>query len=218
MIKLLIKFAIGVLAFPFAFGVSSAFYNNLVLVKELSGSLNYFVWGIVSYAVLHLLFYKPTYLYVLGHEAVHAGLAWIFGGRIKSFKVSDEGGSVATDKSNVVIELGPYFVPIYAILITAVYFILISSYNINGSLFIFLIGFALSFHIISTVEVMKVRQPDIMKSGYLFSIVFVYALNIVIIACMFALLFPLFSVKKFFIDTWVMSKGVYGAVIRQLFF
>jgi len=218
MIKLLIKLVFGVLIVPAAIGVTKAFYGNIVLIKELAGSLNYFLWGIAGYVIIHLLFYKPTYLYVLGHEAVHAGMAWIFGGKVKSFKASEEGGGVATDKSNVVIELGPYFVPIYAIIITLVYFVIASSYNINGRTFVFLIGFALAFHIVSTIEVMKIRQPDIIKSGYFFSIVMVYILNIAVISVIFGLLFPSFSLKDFFIDTWSMSKTIYAAITKQLFF
>lgn len=218
MIKLFIKFVIGILAIPLAFGVTSAFYNNFVLIKELANSLKFFIWGIASYAALHILFYKPTYLYVLGHEAVHAGMAWLFGGKIKSFKVSDEGGKVSTDKSNVVIELSPYFIPIYAIVISASYFVISSSYNINSATFVFLIGFALAFHIISTIEVMKIRQPDIMKSGYFFSVVMVYVLNIIVISLIFSLIFPAFSIKKFFIDLWLGSKNAYIAIVKQLFF
>lgn len=218
MIKLFIKLIIAVLSIPLALGVSLAFYNNLILIKELAGSLKYLLWGVGSYVILHLLFYRPTYLYVLGHEAVHAGISWIFGGKIKSFKVSEEGGSVSTNKSNVVVELSPYFVPIYAIIISVIYFVIASSYSINGTVFIFLIGFALAFHMVSTIEVMKIRQPDIVKSGYFFSIMMVYVLNMVVISLIFGMLFPSFSVKKFFIDSWVLSKNIYIAVVRQLFF
>lgn len=218
MIKLALKFLAGILSIPVAFAVTKAFYSNMQMVQELSGRLNLFMWGIAGYVVLHLLFYKPTYLYVLGHETVHAGMAWLFGGKIKSFKVSEKGGSVATDKSNVVIELGPYFVPIYAIIISVIYFLISSSYNIDSSLFIFLIGFALALHMVSTIEVMKIRQPDIMKSGYFFSIIMVYVLNIVVISVLFGLLFPTFSLKRFFLDSWAMSKHSYVAVVRQLFF
>ena len=218
MLGLLVKFIIGVLIAPVAIGVSIAFYHNIILIKDLALSLNYFIWGIVSYVVLHLLFYKPTYFYVFGHEAVHAGVAWIFGGKIKSFKVSDKGGSVGTDKTNVFIELSPYFIPIYTIIITVVYFVIAASYNINGSVFVFLIGFTLAFHMVSTVEVMKVRQPDIMKSGYFFSIVSVYILNIIVISLIFSLMFPSFSAKKFFVDLWAASQNIYYAVIKQLFF
>lgn len=218
MMKLVIKFAIGILAIPVAIGTTRAFYDNIILIKELASSLNLFIWGIAVYTVLHLLFYKPTFLYVLGHEAVHAGTSWIFGGRIKSFKVSKEGGAVTTDKTNVVVELSPYFVPIYAIIIAVVYFVVASSYNINGATFVFLIGFALAFHIISTIEVMKIRQPDIVKSGYLFSIIFVYVLNIAVMSMIFSLLFPSFKAVHFFKDAWSYSGHTYVAITRQLFF
>lgn len=217
-VKLFLKFVIGILVIPLAIGVSIAFYKNILLVKILSGSLQYFLWGMASYAVIHLLFYKPTFLYVFGHEAVHAIVAWIFGGKIKSFKVSKDGGSVGTTKSNAVIDLSPYFIPIYAIIITIVYFAAASSYNINGSVFMFLIGFALAFHMISTIEVLKIRQPDIVKSGYVFSIVMVYVLNIIVISLICGLLLPSFSIKNFFISAWKTSGHVYVAVVKQLFF
>lgn len=214
----IVKLVAGILGIPVMFGVTYAFYANITSVGELSGILRYFLWGVASYIALHLLFYKPMFFYVLGHEAVHAVFAWIMGGKIKSFNVSKDGGSVATDKTNTVIELSPYFVPIYAIVLMVVYFVISYSYNINGAVFVYLIGFALAFHVIMTIEAMKIRQPDILKSGYAFSIVLVYVLNIIIIALLFSLMFKSFSAKRFFVDSWLATKGVYAAVIRQLFF
>jgi hypothetical protein len=218
MLRLVLKFIIGVLSIPVAIGVTQAFYGNLILIKELAPNLDMFIWGIALYVILHLLLYKPTFLYVLGHEAVHAGTAWIFGGKIKSFKVSKDGGAVATDKTNVVVELSPYFIPIYAIIVSVIYFVVASSYNINSATFVFLIGFALAFHVVSTIEVMKIRQPDIVKSGYLFSIVLVYVLNIIVISLIFSFLFPSFGAGNFFTDLWSCSKNVYIGIVRQLFF
>ncbi len=218
MLKLFLKLIIAALSIPIGVGVTAAFYKNLVLISALSGSLSFFLWGIAIYTVIHLLFYKPTYLYVFGHEAVHAGVSWIFGGKIKSFKASKKGGSVGTNKSNVIISLSPYFVPIYAIIIAIIYFVIASSYNINGATFIFLIGFTLAFHMISTIEVMKIRQPDIVKSGYFFSIIFVYVFNVIVIALIFSLMFPEFSIKRFFVDSWLFSKGAYISAVKQLFF
>lgn len=217
-LKILLKSFVAVMMVPLAFAVTTAFYRNMVMIRELSGSLGYFIGGIIAYVALHLLFYKPTFLYVLGHEAVHAGVGWLCGAKISSFQVSKEGGSVAMDKSNPVIELSPYFVPIYAILITLVYFLLISSYNINGSIFVFLIGFALAFHIISTIEIMKIKQPDFVKTGYFFSIVLVYILNILVISLMFALVFPSFHIQKFFMDFAVGAKDIYVTIYKQLFY
>lgn len=217
MVMKVLKFLAGLLAIPLMYAVTKAFYSNIVIVTELSGILGYFLWGLGAYVALHLLFYKPTYVYVLGHEAVHAVTSWVMGGKISSFKVSKEGGSVQTTKTNTVVELSPYFIPIYAIILMAVYFVISYSYNINGSTFVFLIGFSMALHVVMTIEVMKTRQPDMIKSGYLFSIVFVYVLNIIILALLFSLLFRTFSAKKFFIDSYGYSKDVYSAVFRQLF-
>ncbi|MBU0604910.1 MAG: hypothetical protein KKH77_01325 [Candidatus Omnitrophica bacterium] len=213
-----IKFIAGILAIPLMAAVTRAFYGNIVGVVELAGILKYFMWGVGAYIVLHLLFFKPMFIYVLGHEAVHAVTSWVMGGKINSFKVSDKGGSVSTTKTNAVVELSPYFIPIYAIILMAVYFVVAYSYKINGAVFIFLIGFTLTLHLVMTIEVMKIRQPDLMKSGYLFSIVIVYVLNIIIIAMLFSLLFPSFSSKKFFADSYVFSRDIYAVIIRQMFF
>lgn len=214
----ILKMAVGILAIPVMFGVTYAFYVNITAVSAISGILVYFVWGIVSYVAMHVLFYKPMFVYVLGHEAVHAAFAWVMGGKIQSFNVSKEGGSVTTDKTNAVIELSPYFVPVYAIVLMAVYSVLSYSYKINGAVFFYLIGLTLAFHVVMTIEVMKTRQPDILKSGYLFSIVLVYVLNIVIIALLFSLMFKAFSAKRFFIDSWLATKGVYVGFVKQMFF
>lgn len=218
MVKLAIKFIIGVLALPVAYAVTRAFYDNFTVIQDVAANMRYFGWGMAGYAVLHLLFYKPAYMYVLGHEAVHAGMAWIFGGKIKSFKVSEEGGSVGTDKTNFVIELAPYFIPIYTTIIAVIYFIVSQSYQINGAIFLFLIGFTLAFHLVSTVEIMKIKQPDIIKSGYVFSIVMVYIINIIVISLIFGLTFHGFSIGKFFFDLWTNTKYIYVALIKQLFF
>jgi hypothetical protein len=69
-----------------------------------------------------------------------------------------------------------------------------------------------------TVEVIKLRQPDMVKSGYLFSTVAVYVLNVIVIAMLFSLLFRSFSSKKFFMDAWILTRDIYIAVIKQLFF
>lgn len=208
----------GLLSIPIMVAVSRAFYGNVVGIVELSGILKYFIWGVGAYVALHLLFFKPTIIYVFGHELVHGVTSWVMGGKITSINVSKEGGSVTTTKTNTVVELSPYFIPIYAIILMAVYFVVASSYNINGATFIFLIGFALTMHVVMTIEVMKTKQPDLMKSGYLFSIVAVYVLNIVIIALLFSMLFRSFSIKKFFVDSFLFSKEIYTAIIRQLFY
>ncbi len=214
---LVIKLVIGLLLIPVAIGATTALYSHMLLVQELSTHMRLFLWGIACYVILHIFFYKPTYFYILGHEAVHAVTSWLFGGRVKSIKVSQEGGSVATDKSNFVIELAPYFIPLYAVIILCVYFVVSASYKINSSTFIFLIGFTLSFHIVSTAEMLKLKQPDIVRSGYVFSMVVIYLLNIVMVSLVFGAIFSGFDLTAYFEDLFTSSKDVYLTILKQLF-
>jgi len=216
-LSFILKGLIAVLATPIAIAMTMSLYRGIKTVGELSGNMPFFLAGVVAYIVIHVLFYKPTAAYVFGHEAIHAIASWLCGGKLSGFKVSKEGGSVTTDKTNTLVELAPYFVPLYAIIVMALYYVVAQSYKINGSIFIFLIGFTLAFHVITTIEVMKTAQPDFVKSGYFFSIVIVYLMNIMVIAGIFSALFSSFSLQKLVTDTCILSKGMYVGLYRQVF-
>jgi len=214
------KFAVGLCFLPVVIGVSIAFSNVLGNIHSvrLSNS-QFFLWGVVAYVVMHLFLFKPKYIYTVGHEATHAVSTWLCGGKVTGFKVSKEGGAVSTTKTNFFISLSPYFVPFYTLLISALYFLGSLVYNLSylSSYFIFMIGFTLSLHIISTVEVMKLEQPDILRTGYLFSITLIYIMNIFLIAFIISLLFKDFSFEAFFKSSYHLSKDMYVRIFNQLF-
>jgi len=119
-----IKTLIGLFLVPIAIGTAKAFYTEVSDISLLSGILHVLERGILAYFVIHIFIFRPIYIYVLGHEVVHVLATWICGGQIVSFNVSPKGGSVVTSKTNFFIELSPYFVPIYTILIGIIYFFL----------------------------------------------------------------------------------------------
>jgi len=217
MLSAIIKFLFGILALPLAVAATAALYHNLGAVTQFSGALHIFSWGIVSYFIIHIFFYKPVFLYVFGHEAVHAITAWLCGGRIASFKASKNGGKVATDRSNLFITLSPYFIPLYTIIILVIYYIISASYHVRSEVFIFLIGFSIAFHLALTVEAIKLKQPDITRSGPVFSVVFVYILNVIVIAVIFGILFSDFALRSYFSDFFVFLKRIYLDIFYQLF-
>ena len=61
------------------------------------------------------------WIYVLGHELTHALWTWLFGGKVKKMKVSSSGGHVVISKTNFFIALAPYFFPLYAVIVVAVF-------------------------------------------------------------------------------------------------
>src|SRR5258706_1741260 len=69
--------------------------------------------GAACWLVIYLLLPKPMWVYVFGHELTHALWTWLFGGRVRKFKASSEGGEVVISKNNFLITLAPYFFPVY---------------------------------------------------------------------------------------------------------
>ena len=191
------KTFIGVLLIPVAIGTAWAFY---IQISGLNGFTNSFLImekGVLAYLLFHVLIIRPIYIYVVGHELMHVIATWLCGGRVESFRVTPSGGSVTTSKTNIFIELSPYFVPLYTLLLGPIFMLLrvrtLGLMNLNP-LFLFLIGFTLTFHFVMTTEVLKMQQSDVAKSGLILSLVFIFTLNLVVVMAVFC---PLFSGLSF---------------------
>jgi hypothetical protein len=168
---------------------------------------------------VHAVFFKPAYLYILGHELLHVLAAWISGGKVSSFKVSSRGGKVTANKSNIFIALAPYFFPIYTIATVLIFFIMryIIKANLPYDTFFFIIGFTFSFHIVLTIDFLKIRQTDLMHAGYFFSVCLIYIVNIFIMGGIFSILFDKVVFLDFIRSVYAGSKAIYIGAIRQLF-
>ncbi len=175
--------------------------------------------GFLAYPIFHIVFFKPVYVYSLGHEIVHVLATWLCAGKVMSFQVSHAGGNVTTTKTNLFIRLAPYFVPIHTIALFLLYLLASKFYNMSrfSNEFIFLIGFTMSFHVFMTIEVMKVRQPDIMKTGYFFSVLFIYVANIFVAILVLNFIFRNISFIAFAKNTFAMSKDIYANIFGRLF-
>ena len=216
--KKALRFLLGLMAVPAAVIASIVLYHQVGLVQQLSKNQSYFLTGAVIYLVVHSIFYKPTYLYILGHELTHALFTWLCGGRVTSFRATFRGGRVTTTKSNFLITLGPYFFPVYTVLISCAYFFvsLFSGTGSHASVFIFLIGFSWAFHIVLTIHFIKMEQPDIMRMGTLFSIVLIYLINLIIVAFILGLFFPEISFLAFAKDACRESAEFYRTFFTGL--
>jgi len=123
------------------------------------------------------------WIYVFGHELTHAVWTWLFGGQVKRMKVTSKGGHVVISKTNFVIALAPYFFPLYAVIVIAVFAVgnLIWDWHHYLMLFDLLLGAAYAFHITLTAHILKTEQSDITDQGYLFSAVIIFLGNIIIL-------------------------------------
>jgi len=212
------KILIAALFLPVVVASTKAFFQGLSGIGIFNFNLVIVASGFLAYPIFHIVFFKPMYIYTIGHEVVHVLATWLSGGKVTSFNVSRSGGSVATTKSNLFISLSPYFVPIHVIVLLLAYWLLSRFYNLSGFAreFTFLVGFTISFHIFMTIEVMKARQSDILKTGYFFSVFFIYTANIFIIFLILSLLFGDVSFLSFAKNAFALSKEIYINIFNAL--
>jgi hypothetical protein len=165
------KTIVALLLLPLCIGA----VGTLVRVVRATGGAELFwvafLGGAACWLVVFLLLPKPMLVYVFGHELTHALWTWLFGGRVKQFKASANGGHVVVSKSNFLIVLAPYFFPLYAALLVAVFALghLVFGWRRHMVWFHLLLGAAYAFHITLTVHILKARQSDLASQGWLFS-------------------------------------------------
>lgn len=122
---------------------------------------------------------RPMWSYVLGHELTHVLWTMLFGGRAMGLRVSERGGRVHVTRTNVWVDLSPYFFPCYTMLVLAAYgiagrFVDLSTYR---PFWMGLIGLTWGFHLTFTLSLLTVRQTDIQEHGRLFSYTLIFAIN-----------------------------------------
>lgn len=191
--KRIIKISIGIISIPLIFGSGRAFALQLKSFTTAPNSVSfYFFAGFCSYLVFQLLFFKPMRTYVFGHELTHALWSMMFGGRVKRFTVRAEHGKVALTKTNFLVNLAPYFFPIYSFFVVIVYFLL-KCFEKEQKFFvviIFSLGVTFSFHLALLLYAFSLRQSDIKKTGRLFSLTLIILLNIIIAVFLLKFIMP----------------------------
>ena len=177
--------------------------------------------GVAAFALCWIAVPHPVRAYVLGHELTHALWGLLFGARPSDLRVGASGGSVRLTKSNLLITLAPYFFPFYTFLVVVAALITYAFLRPLPCLplWMFLIGFTWSFHILFTVETLSQRQPDIKIYGRIFSWVFIFLVNAAIVMVWLALTTPLTFVRlaAFLVDRTVASYAAVGAAAAYLY-
>jgi len=199
--------------------MSYSLYGQLERIRVVSYNQQYFLYGAIGYLILHAVFLKPEYLYILAHEVMHVIATWLSGGKVTSFRVSSKGGGVGATKSNIFIALAPYFFPFYTIIVALVYWATKALFaaKIPHGIFFFLVGLTLTFHIILTIDFLKMKQTDLLHAGYLFSNCLIYTVNLIIIGLIFSLLFIEIRFSEFLRTSFIESRYIYVEIFKQLF-
>ena len=178
-----------------------------------------FLIGIISYTLIHPVFSKPLYSYVIGHELTHVIGVWLFRGRIHKLSISKHGGMVKADKTNILIKLLPYFFPIYTFLVLGIYLLLSIAWDFTGfaNILAFVLGVTWAFHIWMTVYILRKNQPDVRDSGIIFSLVIIYLFNIIILSLLLVFISPELTFKNCFTCSLDKVRECYLWIIQKIF-
>lgn len=174
---------VAILLLPVCIGAGQTLWMVMRACGKADETFVPIIAGAACWLVIYLLLPRPMWLYVFGHELTHALWVWLFGGRVKKFKATSEGGHVVVDKTNFLIALAPYFFPLYAVMVVLIFVVGHLVWNWKGYLvwFHLFIGAAYSFHITLTAQTLQTRQTDITSQGYIFSAVIIFLGNVLVL-------------------------------------
>lgn len=126
--------------------------------------------GAAAYLLIHFLVRKPERMYLWAHEFSHLIVAKMFFRKVHSFHItSRDGGKVVLDRTNVVIDLAPYIFPLYSMAALGAAVLLRRASPWIPDLYLALASFLFTMHLLFSAEGFLKGQPDVIRSGRLFS-------------------------------------------------
>ena len=206
MVGLASKFIFSVLLWPVAACLAWVLLRSMAALPWGNDRLVAFSAGFGAYLAIQIFFWRPLFMYVMGHELTHALAAVLQGGRADDLQVSTRGGRVKVSVSNFLVALAPYFFPIYTFMIVPVYWIAAPQYHLP---ILFLLGATLSFHLALTAYSLREHQSDIAEVGWLFAFPVIAIANTLIIAFLMSRAAPVhLGFKQYLLDSGHAMKAV----------
>ncbi len=199
-----VKLVIALFLLPICAILSQTFFTvftRVTVTQQLWAGEEFwfFSLGVVLWLIAFFGLPRPLLVYVFGHELTHALWVLLMGGRISQFQVRRDGGYIVTDRNNFWIALAPYFFPLYSIIALALYgglgfFINVQPY---GQLLYAVIGVTWAFHFTFTCWMIPKSQTDLTDNGTLFSLVFIYLMNLLLLSILLVVASPEISFADF---------------------
>lgn len=154
--------------------------NGLFPIRE---AMLWALGGAALWTLVFLVFDRPVWLYVIGHELTHALFAILQGIPVLSMTLNREGGQVELRRINWLVSLSPYFFPIYTMVVLLAYAVLWRFIPVPGlvNFWMGLIGLTWGFHVTFTITTLGIRQTDILHEGRIFSAAVIVLFNILVV-------------------------------------
>jgi hypothetical protein len=143
--------------------------------------------GSAAYLALRLLIRKPERMYLWAHELTHLLVAKLFLRDVRGFHItSRSGGKVVIDRTNVAIDLAPYAVPLYNVLALFPAALLLGEHPYVIYVYLGVAAFLFTMHLHFSAEGFLDGQPDLRRSGRIFSAAVVLLFLLLWIPCLAA--------------------------------
>jgi len=190
-----IKFILGICLLPFVFSTSVAFLNEFSSADKYLQSI--FWNGTIAFLAIYLFAWEPLAIYNKGHKLLEIVFSF--------FKP--------------MVNVAPYLLPIYTILIFVLYGLLSLGIKADWLLHyaLFLAGFTIVMHLVFSSKSIRGKKGDFLKGNYIFGFSFIYILNLALLSFCFSLIFKDFSFVNFCNSSFSIAKDIFRALFKQLF-
>jgi hypothetical protein len=191
----IIKFILAIIILPLVYSSVVAFINEFSQIDK--GLAQFFYNGIISFLAIYLFIWEPAVIYNKGHKLLEIMFSF--------FKP--------------MVNVAPFLLPIYTILIFIIYGLLALGISSNGLLeyTLFLIGFSSILHLTFAAKTIRSKKGDFLKANYIFGFSFIFILNLALLALGFSFIFKEFSFVNFCNISFTIFKNIFLAVFKQLF-
>ncbi|MEW6418760.1 MAG: hypothetical protein AB1480_11680 [Nitrospirota bacterium] len=159
-------------------------HKALVMMNHLfihKGMMYFFIGVMILFAACKLNIFNKwlDFLHTLQHELTHIVVAGLFGGIPVSMEVKEQEGAAYTTKSNFIIRLSPYVLPIFSLFILGISFLLNVEYKPTAFV---LAGLFYGNFVKKTLSSLHI-QPDILKSGgRIIAYPVIFVINVAVLA------------------------------------
>lgn len=215
--KKIVHYLILIFILPLLYSYIAEFYRFLFIFNKWLGIINFFNIGIAAYILLYVFFISRKIIFIetFEHELCHTVMAWLTFQKVVSFNANASGsGNITHTSDNFLIALAPYFFPIFTIPLIIIRPFIISSVQ---EYFNFFIGFTLAFHYMGLLKEFRPVQPDIKKSGFIFSIVVSLFFNLIFTVISMAFASGAYKNVWLYLKDSAVKSVVYYKSIASLF-
>lgn len=114
------------------------------------------------------------YMHSFEHEATHGLICIICGGKVRSLSIVPSGGTVELTRSNLFVKLSPYCIPLLALCVLVLTFLLQTKWRPLG---LMLSGFLFGNYLLNAFSSLGC-QPDIHQTGRLVAYPLILSANV----------------------------------------